>query len=51
MSKSHLNTLVAVALEHIHKTDPTDDEYIQDYLRGFEDALRLAMEAERRRVM
>lgn len=50
MPSDRFNVLIAVALEHIRNTDPTDDEYIQDYLRGFEDAIRLAVEAEQRRV-
>jgi hypothetical protein len=50
MPSDRFNALIAVALEHIRNTDPTDDEYIQDYLRGFEDAIRLAVEAEQRRA-
>jgi hypothetical protein len=50
VSNDRLNAFVAVALERISKIDPTDDKYIQDYLRGFEDALLLAAEANQRRA-
>jgi hypothetical protein len=40
---------VAVAIAHIRQTDPTEDEFIQAYLRGAEDAMRLILEAEQRR--
>lgn len=32
---------ITIALDHIHKTDPTEDEYIRSYLKGMEDALQL----------
>jgi hypothetical protein len=45
MSKDNLSAAIA----YVQKTDRTEDEYIQGYLRGVEDALRLAMEAKQGR--
>jgi hypothetical protein len=47
VSNDRLNAFVAVALEHISNANPTEDEYIQSYFKGFEDAL-LVLEAKQR---
>lgn len=41
---SELEIIIAVTKAHIRNTDPTEDEYIQSYLKGVEDALQLIEE-------
>ncbi|MDF2649397.1 MAG: hypothetical protein K0Q73_5202 [Paenibacillus sp.] len=50
MSKDHVNTIVVAVQSFIRDTSPTEDEYIQLYLRGVEDALQLVAGVEGREV-
>lgn len=40
---------LAAAIAYVQKTEWTEDEYIQGYLKGVEGVLQLVMEAEQRR--
>jgi hypothetical protein len=46
MDKSKRTMIIEAFIAHIRNTEPTDDEYIQSYLQGFEDALWLIVEAD-----
>ena len=48
MSKDRVNAFVVAAQVHIRNTNPTEDEFLQGYLRGIVDALQLVAEAEGR---
>ena len=48
MSKDRVNAFIVSAQFLIRDTTPTEDEYLQSYIRGVEGVLQLIAEAWRR---